>query len=59
MIKGTQVKLSETSLYYKEDDRHNPKDTIGVVKEYQSSSRIIVDWGGFTNSYSQKDLEII
>jgi len=59
MIKGTQVKLSETSQYYKEDDRHNPKDTIGVVKAYESSSRIIVDWGGFTNSYSQKDLEII
>jgi hypothetical protein len=59
MKKGTQVKLSETSLYYKEDDRHNPKNTIGVVKTYESSSRIIVDWGGFTNSYSQKDLQEI
>ena len=59
MKKGTQVKLAETSLYYKEDDRHNPKNTIGVVKTYESSSRIIVDWGGFTNSYSQKDLQEI
>ncbi len=59
MIKGTQVKLAETSLYYKEDDRHNPKDTIGVVKEYVSSSRVIVDWGGFTNSYSKRDLELV
>ena len=59
MTKGTKVKLSETSLYYKEEDRHNPKDTIGVVKEYQSSSRIIVDWGGFTNSYSLKDLQSV
>jgi len=59
MKKGTQVKLSETSLYYKEDDRHNPKNTIGVVKAYESSSRVIVNWGGFTNSYSKKDLEEI
>ena len=59
MTKGTQVKLAETSLYYKEEDRHNPKDTIGTVKTYESSSRVIVDWGGFTNSYSIKDLELI
>ena len=59
MTKGTQVKLAETSQYYKEDDRHNPKDTIGVVKAYESSSRVIVDWGGFTNSYSVRDLEMI
>jgi hypothetical protein len=59
MKKGTQVKLSETSLYYKEEDRHNPKNTIGVVKAYESSSRVIVDWGGFTNSYSVRDLELI
>lgn len=59
MKNGTQVKLSETSIYYKEDDRHNPKDTIGVIKNYKSSSYIVVDWGGFTNSYSQKDLQKI
>lgn len=59
MTKGTQVKLSEISQYYKEDDRHNPKDTIGVIKTYESSSRVIVDWGGFTNSYSMRDLELI
>lgn len=56
MTKGTKVVLSESSLYYKEDDRHNPKDTIGIIKEI-SGFRIIVDWGGFTNSYSKKDLE--
>lgn len=55
MRNGTQVKLSETSPYYREEDRHNPKDTIGVVKN-MSNGKIIVDWGGFTNSYSKNDL---
>jgi len=65
MRKGTQVKLSETSLYYKEDDRHNPKDQTGEVVEYLTKYRIIVKWwcnvikGHFTNSYELKDLVVV
>jgi len=65
MKKGTQVKLTETSLYFKEDDRHNPKEQTGEIVEYLSKYRIIVKWWcditkmHFTNSYSEKDLEVV
>lgn len=55
MKKGTKVRIAEESIY-NDGDRHNPIDKIGKVHEYISDSRIIVDWGGFTNSYRLRDL---
>jgi len=62
---GIKVRLRETSIFVALDDRHNPKDKEGTVVEIGNESKdkrrtqelpIVVDWGGFTNSYRYLDL---
>jgi len=62
---GTKVRLRETSIFVQLEDRHNPKDKEGTVVEIGNESKdkrrtqelpIVVDWGGFTNSYRYLDL---
>ncbi len=57
--------MRETSIFVALDDRHNPKDKEGTVVEIGNESKdkrrtqelpIVVDWGGFTNSYRYLDL---
>jgi hypothetical protein len=62
---GTKVRLRETSIFVQLEDRHNPRDKEGTVIEIGNESKdkrrtqelpIVVDWGGFTNSYRYNDL---
>ena len=65
MEKGTEVKLAETSYYYKLDDRHNPKDQIGVIDSIKPNNEIWVKWwcyitkGYITNTYTKSDLVVV
>ena len=63
---GQLVRLRETSIFVQLEDRHNPRDTEGVIVEIGNESKdkrrtlelpIVVDWGGFTNSYRYLDLD--
>ena len=63
---GQKVKLKEKSIYAMEPDRHNSTDKIGVIveigNEFENPKRtpalpVLVNWGGFTNSYRYLDLE--
>ncbi len=62
---GQKVKIKETSIFVSLEDRHNPRDTEGVIVEIGNESKdkrrtqelpVVVDWGGFTNSYRYLDL---
>ena len=62
---GKLVRLRETSIFVQLEDRHNPRDKEGTVIEIGNESKdkrrtlelpIVVDWGGFTNSYRYLDL---
>jgi hypothetical protein len=62
---GKLVKLRETSIFVQLEDRHNPRDKEGTVIEIGNELKdkrrtlelpIVVDWGGFTNSYRYLDL---
>jgi len=60
MLVGQKVRLKEKCEFTREFDRHNPTNKTGVVVEvgnYKNDRTrtpdlpIVVDWGGFTNSY--------
>jgi hypothetical protein len=62
---GSKVRLRETSIFVQLEDRHNPRDKYGYVVEIGNESKdkrrtqelpVVVDWGGFTNSYRYIDL---
>ena len=62
---GSKVRLRETSIFAALEDRHNPRDKYGTVVETGNESKdkrrtqelpVVVDWGGFTNSYRYNDL---
>jgi hypothetical protein len=62
---GQKVRLREISIFATLEDRHNPRDKYGYVVEIGNESKdkrrtqelpIVVDWGGFTNSYRYIDL---
>jgi hypothetical protein len=62
---GQKVRLRETSIFASLEDRHNPRDKYGYVVEIGNESKdkrrtqelpVVVDWGGFTNSYRYNDL---
>lgn len=62
---GQKVRLRETSIFVSLDDRHNPRDKYGYIVEIGNESKdkrrtqelpVVVDWGGFTNSYRYIDL---
>ena len=62
---GQKVRLRETSIFVQLEDRHNPRDKYGYVVEIGNESKdkrrtqelpVVVDWGGFTNSYRYIDL---
>jgi len=58
VVVGDTVKISKNSNYYNYNTKDNPKDMEGIVTEY--NSYIMVKWSnGWTNSYYEKDLEII
>jgi len=57
---GQKVRLRQDCEYAKENNRHNPTDVTGVIVEIgnynQDRTRtkelpVVVDWGGFTNTY--------
>ena len=62
---GQKVRLRETSIFVSLEDRHNPRDKYGYIVEIGNESKdkrrtqelpVVVDWGGFTNSYRYIDL---
>lgn len=62
---GQKVRLRETSIFANLEDRHNPRDKYGVVVEIGNVNKdkrrtqelpVVVNWGGFTNSYRYIDL---
>jgi hypothetical protein len=61
---GDEVMIDESSEYYGDCDRTNPKDTIGVISDiidtdFPDELGIIVDWPtGQTNSYNKSDLKL-
>ena len=65
---GSKVRLRETSIFVALEDRHNPRDKYGYVVEIGNESKdkrrtqelpVVVDWGGFTNSYRYIDLYVL
>lgn len=63
---GELVKLK--TGFFDETDRHNPTDVLGKVvlignpkDDYRRTKDlpIVVDWGGFTNSYGYRMLDKI
>ena len=62
---GQKVRLRETSIFASLEDCHNPRDKYGYIVEIGNESKdkrrtqelpVVVDWGGFTNSYRYIDL---
>lgn len=57
---GQTVRLKWDCEYAREDNRHNPSDVTGIIVEIGNDNNdrtrtpdlpVVVDWGGFTNSY--------
>lgn len=57
---GQQVRLKHDCDYSRENNRHNPTEVTGVIVEIGNDNEdrtrtkelpVVVDWGGFTNSY--------
>lgn len=57
---GQQVRLKHDCDYARENNRHNPTEVTGVIVQIGNDNEdrtrtkelpVVVDWGGFTNSY--------
>jgi hypothetical protein len=57
---GQKVRLKHDCDYARENNRHNPTEVTGVIVEIGNDNEdrtrtkelpVVVDWGGFTNSY--------
>lgn len=57
---GQEVRLKHDCDYARENNRHNPTEVTGVIVEIGNDNEdrtrtkelpVVVDWGGFTNSY--------
>jgi hypothetical protein len=58
---GDRVRIKNTSSYYVDNDRDNPKNINGIITEYDTSGLpVSVKWdnGGY-NGYNESDLELI
>ena len=57
---GQEVRLKHDCDYARENNRHNPTEVTGVIVQIGNDNEdrtrtkelpVVVDWGGFTNSY--------
>ena len=57
---GQKVRLRHDCDFAKENNRHNPTEVTGVIVEIGNYNQdrkrtrdlpVVVDWGGFTNTY--------
>ena len=57
---GQTVRLKHDCDYARENNRHNPTEVTGVIVQIGNDNEdrtrtkelpVVVDWGGFTNSY--------
>ena len=57
---GQEVRLKHDCDYARENNRHNPTEVTGIIVQIGNDNEdrtrtkelpVVVDWGGFTNSY--------